>query len=109
MTIKAAQPFHAPQIRTDTWPPGGIYWGLQPALLVFVYCAATGLAGPIGTIGGLLIAFVVLSIVEEVWPARRDWKQTLLSDGFVILRHPDLETATAMSADVAENLKLHAG
>ncbi|MBP7701799.1 MAG: sterol desaturase family protein [Phenylobacterium sp.] len=76
MTTEAAAPFHAPQIRTDTWPPGGIYWGLQPALLVFVYCAATGLAGPIGTIGGLLIAFVVLSIVEEVWPARRDWKQT---------------------------------
>lgn len=40
---------------------------------------------------------------------RRDWKQTLLSDGFVMLRHPDLATATAMSADVAENLRLYAG
>lgn len=40
--------------------------------------------------------------------SRRDWKQTLLSDGFVILRHPDLGTATAMSAYVAENLKLYA-
>ena len=39
---------------------------------------------------------------------RRDWKQTLLSDGFVILRHPDLATASAMSADVAENLRLYA-
>lgn len=40
---------------------------------------------------------------------RRDWKQTLLSDGYVILRHPELAAATAMSADVAENLKLYAG
>lgn len=39
---------------------------------------------------------------------RRDWKQTLLSDGFLILRHPDLDHATAMSAYVAENLKLYA-
>ncbi len=40
---------------------------------------------------------------------RRDWKQTLLSDGFVILRHPDLATATAMSQHVADRLKLYAG
>ncbi len=39
---------------------------------------------------------------------RRDWKQTLLSDGFVILRHPDLRVATAMSAWVAENVRLYA-
>ena len=45
----------------------------------------------------------------EVGRPRRDWKQTLLSDGFLILRHPDLATATAMSADVAENLRLYAG
>lgn len=40
---------------------------------------------------------------------RRDWKQTLLSDGFVILRHPDLEEATRMSTWVAENVRLIAG
>lgn len=39
---------------------------------------------------------------------RRDWKQTLLSDGFVILRHPDLRVATEMSSWVAENVRLHA-
>ena len=39
---------------------------------------------------------------------RRDWKSTLLSDGFVILRHPDLDTATYMSAWVAEHLRLFA-
>jgi hypothetical protein len=40
---------------------------------------------------------------------RRDWKSTLLSDGFVILRHPDLDAATHMSAWVAENVRLFAG
>ncbi|MEO1367587.1 MAG: hypothetical protein AAFX50_10460, partial [Acidobacteriota bacterium] len=40
---------------------------------------------------------------------RRNWRQTLLSDGYLILRHPDLGTATAMSADVAERLRLVAG
>lgn len=39
---------------------------------------------------------------------RRDWKQTLLSDGHVILRHPDLRVATAMSEWVAEHLHLYA-
>jgi biotin carboxylase len=40
---------------------------------------------------------------------RRDWRQTLLSDGFLILRHPDLERATEMSDHVARNLHLFAG
>lgn len=39
---------------------------------------------------------------------RRDWKQTLLSDGFVILRHPDLDTATAMSSWAARHVRLEA-
>lgn len=37
---------------------------------------------------------------------RRDWRKTLLSDGYVILRHPDLATATAMSEAVAQDLRL---
>lgn len=40
---------------------------------------------------------------------RRDWKNTLLSDGYVILRHPDLGTATKISADIAEHLRIFAG
>ena len=40
---------------------------------------------------------------------RRDWKQTLLSDGFVMLRHPDLETTLRLADEVAEGLQLYAG
>lgn len=40
---------------------------------------------------------------------RRDWKQTLLSDGFVMLRHPELDTTLRMADEVADTLQLVAG
>lgn len=51
---------------------------------------------------------VVRHELLPVGAARRDWKKTLLSDGFVILRHPDLAAATHMSAWVAEHVQLYA-
>lgn len=40
---------------------------------------------------------------------RRDWKQTLVSDGFVLLRHPDWEQALALGMDAATNITMFAG
>ena len=40
---------------------------------------------------------------------RRDWKQTLLSDGFMIVRHPDLETTCEMADTVGTDLQMYAG
>jgi hypothetical protein len=40
---------------------------------------------------------------------RRDWLQTLLSDGYVIVRHPDLATAVEMADLVGSDLRLYAG
>ena len=40
---------------------------------------------------------------------RRDWKQTLLSDGWVILRHPDLAATLEMADRVGTDLQLYAG
>lgn len=40
---------------------------------------------------------------------RRNWKQTLISDGYVLLRHPDLKTTFSIADDIAENLNLYAG
>ena len=40
---------------------------------------------------------------------RRDWKQTLISDGYLIVRHPDLETTTKIADHVGEHLKIYAG
>jgi hypothetical protein len=40
---------------------------------------------------------------------RRDWKATLLSDGYVSLRHPDWKETMAMADFVGEQLNLYAG
>ncbi len=40
---------------------------------------------------------------------RRNWKQTLLSDGTVILRHPDLQRTLEMADKVGTNLRMRAG
>ncbi|MEZ4648550.1 MAG: ATP-grasp domain-containing protein [Candidatus Eisenbacteria bacterium] len=39
---------------------------------------------------------------------RRDWRATLVSDGFVMLRHPDLETTLRIADEVGENVVLFA-
>ncbi len=40
---------------------------------------------------------------------RRDWLQTLISDGWVIVRHPDWGAARALAGKVATDVTLHAG
>jgi hypothetical protein len=40
---------------------------------------------------------------------RRNWKQTLLSDGHVILRHPHLPTCLEMADRVGVELQMYAG
>ena len=39
---------------------------------------------------------------------RRDWRATLVSDGFVMLRHPDLETTLRIADAVGEKVVLFA-
>lgn len=40
---------------------------------------------------------------------RRNWKQTLLSDGYLIVRHPDLARALEIADAVGTDLQLYAG
>jgi hypothetical protein len=40
---------------------------------------------------------------------RRDWVQTLVSDGYIVLRHPELSTLMQMADTVASDLRLYAG
>ncbi|MCA9638541.1 MAG: hypothetical protein KC420_21075, partial [Myxococcales bacterium] len=40
---------------------------------------------------------------------RRDWLNTLIGDGYVMLRHPDLGEALAMMWQAVTDLKLYAG
>jgi biotin carboxylase len=39
---------------------------------------------------------------------RRDWKQTLVSDGFLLLRHPDWDTAHALAMEAANEITMWA-
>jgi biotin carboxylase len=51
-------------------------------------------------------------VVEErllpVGSQRRNWKQTLLSDGHILLRHPDWDTACDMATDAARHITMYA-
>jgi biotin carboxylase len=40
---------------------------------------------------------------------RRNWKATLVSDGFIMLRHPDLETTCALADRIGTDVQLYAG
>ncbi|HNC97744.1 MAG TPA: ATP-grasp domain-containing protein [Myxococcota bacterium] len=40
---------------------------------------------------------------------RRNWLQTLVSDGYLIVRHPDLPTALRLAEKVATDVRLYAG
>lgn len=39
---------------------------------------------------------------------RRDWKQTLLSDGYLVVRHPDWDEARKMAFEAATEIQLYA-
>ncbi|HWU87948.1 MAG TPA: ATP-grasp domain-containing protein [Kofleriaceae bacterium] len=39
---------------------------------------------------------------------RRDWKSTLLSDGYLVVRHPDWDQARQMALAAATDIQLHA-
>jgi len=52
---------------------------------------------------------VVWNTLLPVGTPRRDWRKTLVSDGFIMLRHPDLATTLAMADRVGSELHLYAG
>lgn len=39
---------------------------------------------------------------------RRDWRATFLSDGNIVLRHPDHDTTLAMAREASDTLRIHA-
>ncbi len=53
--------------------------------------------------------FVCSEQILPVGAQRRDWMQTLVSDGFVILRHPQWAEAKRMAEEFATGVTLYAG
>ena len=52
---------------------------------------------------------VVLIDLLPLGSPRRNWQQTLLSDGYLIIRHPDLKRALEIADAVGTDLQLYAG
>jgi hypothetical protein len=52
---------------------------------------------------------VVLIDLLPLGSARRNWRQTLLADGYLIVRHPDLRRALEIADAVGTDLQLYAG
>lgn len=48
------------------------------------------------------------AFVLPVRSRRRDWKQTLVSDGYMIVRHPDLAATLEMADEFGERVQLYA-
>jgi formate-dependent phosphoribosylglycinamide formyltransferase (GAR transformylase) len=46
--------------------------------------------------------------LQPIGAPRRNWKQTLVSDGFVVVRHPDLQRCCEMADAVASELAIYA-
>ena len=51
---------------------------------------------------------IVWQNLLPIGASRRNWRNTLVSDGFLMVRHPDLAMTTQMSDDIGESLQLHA-
>ncbi len=64
-----------------------------------------GLGRLLDELGEAVVAVDLLPVGAR----RRDWKATLISDGYLIVRHPDLETTLAMADRVGTDLQLYAG
>lgn len=52
---------------------------------------------------------VVLIDLLPIGATRRNWQQTLLSDGYLVIRHPDLRRALEIADAVGTDLQLYAG
>jgi len=93
---------------------GRISGGIRPKYNVAnIYKRARGV-GRITRIEGLdklqrdFGRHVVWNTLLPVGAHRRDWRKTLVSDGFIMLRHPDLVTTLEMADRVGSELQLFA-
>ena len=52
--------------------------------------------------------FIVEDTLLPIGSRRRNWRQTLVSDGYIMLRHPDLNATMEMADAFASQLNLYA-
>ena len=59
--------------------------------------------------GGATASTSWCSTCFPVGAPRRNWKQTLISDGMIIVRHPDLQRTLEMADRFGTDLRMYAG
>jgi biotin carboxylase len=82
------------------------------AAVIFKRAEGSGRIKAIEGLDRLLARFGEHVVSVELLPPgtpRRNWRQTLLSDGWLIVRHPSLEKTLAMADAVGTDLRLYAG
>ncbi|GAA3631828.1 ATP-grasp domain-containing protein [Microlunatus ginsengisoli] len=101
-----------------TWAEAVV--GATPEPLVKAYNAASifkraegsGHITRIEGLDGLLARYRDNVCVLDLLPVgahRRDWRATLLSDGMIIVRHPELDALIELGDRFARDLRMHAG
>jgi biotin carboxylase len=78
-----------------------------------IFKRASGAGRIVDVVGldGLLAAYGDHVVAVELLPVgapRRDWRATLIADGMVIVRHPDLSQTLTMAQRFAADLRLYA-
>ncbi len=63
-----------------------------------------GLSHLLATMGDHIVNIDLVGIGQP----RRDWKATVLSDGILVVRHPDLETTYELADRIATELHIYA-
>ena len=82
------------------------------AVSIFKRAQGQGRIRRIEGLGPLLAEFGPAITAVDLLPIgspRRDWLKTLVSDGMIILRHPDLERCMEMADRVGTDLQMYAG
>ena len=82
------------------------------AASIFKRAVGSGHITRVEGLDALLTAYADNVCVLDLLPIgahRRDWRATLLSDGMIIVRHPELETLIELGDRFARDLQLYAG
>jgi len=80
--------------------------------IVFKRAQGDGRIRAVEGLGDFLRAHGAHVVCQELLPIgarRRDWKRTLLSDGFLIVRHPDWDSTLRIAGAAASGIAMKAG
>ena len=81
------------------------------AASIFKRASGAGRIGDVAGLDALLAEYGDHVVAVDLLPLgapRRDWRATLIADGMVIVRHPELSQTLAMAQRFAADLRLHA-